>query len=140
MKERDALALFREYDDAENVEYPAAFDYKAAVARFRSFAAALDAATVVSHSLETESHIQDASFHSQIDLGAGWLRFSNFGEMVSLTADHEVSEATLAVVLHLCVDQGYIFIPTEFAELPYTGGTVGVDGIRDWGIRYFDWL
>lgn len=40
----------------------------------------------------------------------------------------------------LCARLGYVFVPTEYAELPYDGANPGVTGIRDWWIRYFDWV
>jgi hypothetical protein len=73
-------------------------------------------------------------------MGSGWLRFSNFGDMVALTPDHEVDAATLNIILRLCVEKGYVFIPTEVAERPYDGQNPGVTGIEDWWVRFFDWV
>ena len=140
MDEEEVLALFREHDDPACWEYPRDFNYDDAIARFREFAAAFDAATGITHRVETESHIQDASFHSQIDLGGGWLRFSNFGNMVSFDPSLEVDEGTLDKLRTLCREKGYVFIPPDFIEYPYTGANPGVTGIRDWGIRYFDYV
>ena len=140
MDEEDVLALFCEHDDPVRWEYPKGFDYTDAVLRFREFAAAFDAATGVKHPIETGSHIQDASFHSQIDLGGGWLRFSNFGDMVSFDPSSQLGVGTFDKLRTLCRDNGYILIPPDFTELPYTGLNPGVTGIRDWGIRYFDWV
>ena len=140
MNEAEALALFRKHDDPVRWECPRDFERHRAIARFRGFAAALDAAAGSAHDIETGSQIQDASFHSQIALGSGWLRFSNFGDMVSITPDYELDDATLALVSSLCHEKGYCFVPTAFGELPYDGTNPGVTGIRDWWIRYFDWV
>ena len=140
MNEQQALDLFRKNDDPVHSVYPPGFDHGAARSRFQRFAAALDSATGVSHATETGSYIQDASFHSQIDLGSGWLRFSNFGDLVAITPDHEVDAETLDCVRRLCRERRYVFVPTELTELPYTGENPGVTGIRDWWIRYFDWI
>ncbi len=140
MNKEQALALFSEHDHPARWEYPETFHHQQAIARFRRFAEELDEVTQVCHRLETESQIQDASFHSQIDLGSGWLRFSNFGSMVSITPDHEVDDRTVGIIRGICAKMGYTFVPTAFAELPYTGENPGVTGIRDWWIRYFDWV
>jgi hypothetical protein len=140
MNNETALALFHKYDDPIQWEYPIGFDYNTAVSRFRHFAAQLDTLTAVPHKIETGSLIQDASFHSQIDLGAGWLRFSNFGNMVSITPDHQINDITISLVAKLCQENEYLFVPTEVAETPYTGKNPGVTGISSWWIRYFDWV
>lgn len=140
MDEKEVLAFFRENDDPVRWEYPKDFDYDDAISRFREFAVAFDAATGVTHPFETESYIQDASFHSQINLGGGWLRFSNFGNMVTYDPSLEVEAGTLDKLRTLCKDKGYVFIPPDFIEIPYTGRNPGVTGIRDWGIRFFDYV
>ena len=140
MTKDQTLSLFRENDDPIRWEYPDGFDYPKAVSRFKAFVDDLKTSTGLSCKIETESAIQDASFHSQVDLGAGSLRFSNFGEMVAITPDHKVAGSILVAVQQLCPKHGYVLIPTEFTELPYTGVNPGVTGIRDWWIRYFDWI
>lgn len=42
--------------------------------------------------------------------------------------DDPRDEPTLAAIRDLC------------ERLPYDGGNPGVSGIRDWWIRYFDWV
>lgn len=138
MNRDEALALFEELDDPKYCEEPPGFDLEAAEARFAAFVSALDAATGCHHPVETGAHIQDASFHSQVDLGGDWLRFSAFGEMVTVRDTELVDPTTLDTVRRLCVERGYVFIPPEFTKLPYTGNNRGVTGIRDWWIRYFD--
>jgi len=140
MNKKEALELFHKYDDPIQWDYPIGFDHNSAVSRFRHFASEFDALTGVSHKIDTESSIQDASFHSQMDLGSDLLRFSNFGNMVSITPNHQVNEGTIALVLKLCQENEYFFVPTEFAEMPYTGENPGVAGISSWWIRYFDWV
>jgi hypothetical protein len=89
---------------------------------------------------ETGTHIQDASFHSQIYLGTGALRFSAFGRMLAYTPDMEVEDDIREQVERLAAERGYILIPTDILETDYSGAHPGVDGIRTWWIRYFDWL
>ena len=140
MNKEEALELFHKYNDPRRWEYPEKYDYLGAISQFSRFVKALDVATGHPHKVETGSHIQDASFHSEVYINTGWLRFSNFGNMVSITPDHEVDSATVTTILRLCQEMGYTFIPTEFTELPYTGTNPGVTGIRNWWIRYFDYV
>ena len=140
MNRNEIMALFARYDDPVRWEYPATFDRKLAISRFREFVHALDAITSTTHQTETESDIQDASFHSQVNLGSGWLRFSNFGNMTAITPGAEVDEALVSTLHTLCEKRGYVLIPADVAELPYTGLNPGVTGIRDWWIRFFDWV
>src|SRR3954462_2169723 len=58
--------LRRRFDDPVRWEYPAGFDYARAVQRFKRFAEELASRWDKPLTVETESHIQDASFHSQI--------------------------------------------------------------------------
>ena len=139
MTEQEARALFRRHDDPRGREHPPHFDRAKATARFQGFVAALDAAAGT-HEAESGASIQDASFHAQVFVGTGALRFSSFGDMACLTPDCELDEATLAAIRDLCERLGYVFVPTEYAELPYDGSNPGVTGIRDWWIRYFDWV
>jgi hypothetical protein len=92
--------------------------------------------------LETGSLIQDASFHSQILLPSNppRIRFSNFGDMVSVRDEKSVSPGFLAVIRRLCEQFGYVYIPEEVLKQPYTGKNPGVRGIRNWWTRYFDWV
>ena len=140
MNKLDALELFRKHDDPDHLEYAVGFDYPSALTRVQEFCAALDRATGRTHEFETGGQIQDASFHSQIKLPTGWLRFSSFGDMVALVSDQDTSEPTLDLVQRLCGEGGYTFVPEQFTALPYTGLAKGVYGIPDWATRFFDWL
>jgi hypothetical protein len=140
MTKEETQNLFKKFDDPELWEYPRGFDHNNAVKRFKRFVVALNFATGKTYEFETESHIQDASFHSQINLGNGWLRFSNFGDMVAVTPDCEITPELRGIVQQLLLQHEYVFVETEFAEAPYTGQNPGVTGIEDWWIRYFDWV
>jgi hypothetical protein len=95
--------------------------------------------------VETGSHIQDASFHSHVCLPVGnghfaLIRFSNFGDLVTVSDDELVPEMTMRVVRGLISRHGYIYVPATVLAEPYTGTNPGVTGIRSWWIRYFDWV
>jgi hypothetical protein len=137
--------LIERYDDPAHWDYPLGFDYKAATGRFVKFVEALSSALNTPLNSETGSAIQDASFHSQIFLPLdkkrhALIRFSNFGDMTTVSEDEPVPEALLKVVVELLVTHGYVYIPASVLEQPYTGKNPGVTGIRNWWIRYFDWV
>ena len=83
-------------------------------------------------------HIQDASFHSQVLLDGGYLRFSNFGDMVVTTDDESIAPSALDIIKDLALKHGYVIVPHDLLEEDYTGKNPGVTSIRDWWIRYFD--
>lgn len=136
----DYRHLFQELDDPVFWECPRQFDRTLAQLQFLSFADALAAELRVQFQRETGNNIQDASFHSQLVFDWGSLRFSNFGNMIAFTPDHETPAAVATVIEGLAKEMGYILIPTEVLEEPYSGANAGVTGIRNWWIRYFDWV
>ena len=140
MTKEETLRLFALHDDPVNWEYPPSYDHKREISRFGEFLKELEQRLGATLAYESESRIQDASFHSQILLDGGTLRFSNFGDMVALSIDHEVDRQTVQVIERLCKEMNYFLIDTKLAELPYTGVNPGVTGIGSWWIRYFDWV
>jgi hypothetical protein len=152
----DYTKLLQQHDDAKNWEYPLGFDYHAATTRFAKCAEALSTALGIPGKSETGSAIQDASFHSQIfvpltDERYAMVRFSNFGDMVSVGTcyfgemapdrnDEPIPAAVLNTIVEVLEKEGYVYVPPEVLMQPYTGKNPGVTGIRDWWIRYFDWV
>jgi hypothetical protein len=140
MNKHETLKTFVKYDDPVNWEYPLNFNHKKEIADFKEFLSKIEVNLKEKINYETEYHIQDASFHSQIYLSGGSLRFSNFGRMVTFTIDHEVSQDITVLVKKLCSELGYLFIESELTEIRYTGNNSGVTGIDSWWIRYFDYV
>ena len=140
MRREDFVTLFRKHDDPVRWEYPPSMNYKKQVTRFRRFVSELEQRLGKELDVETESHIQDASFHSQVLLHGVYLRFSNFGDMMATTDDDSVAPSTLDVIKELAATHGYVFIPHDLLEEVYTGANPGVTGIIDWWTRYFDWV
>lgn len=141
----DHIELLKRHDDPQRWEYPEGFDYDRATKRFATFAD--DLSVALGHQLNTESgsHIQDASFHSQIylPLNDEWravMRFSNFGDMVAISDDESVPAQSMKLILDLLTKHGYVYVPSSVLEESYPGTNPGVTGIRDWWIRYFDWV
>jgi hypothetical protein len=102
----DYTRLLLQHDDPTRWEYPPDFDYVAAAAKFAQFIAALAGELGIILKAETGSHIQDASFHSQVYLplpGDKYvlIRFSNFGDMATGSDDEPVPEALTELVAKL---------------------------------------
>lgn len=146
----DYMDLLRRHDDPTHWDLPDNFDYESARARVEKFAAALASAFGFLRrlgsgqhlELETGSLIQDASFHSQIliPIPQPGIRFSNFGDMVSVWDEKSVSPELLQTIRNLCDQLGYVYVPEDILKQPYTGSNPGVSGIPDWWTRYFNWL
>jgi hypothetical protein len=133
-------ALFQRHDDPLNGECPIGFDYAIARGRAAAFAAALGQRTGAAQSNDLDVQIEDASFHSELSLPGGRLRFSAFADMIALTPDHEVAAVIVDAIQDLAPKYGYTLVPTILLETPYTGRHPGVTGIATWWIRYFDYL
>lgn len=138
----DYEAILRKHDDPIHWEQPPGFDRAAAVGRFKDTHRALEQA--LDMTLEAETGNEDASFHSQIRMGVfdGELvviRFSNFGDMVAISGEECLPAHLHDHVKETLGARGYVYIP-EAVLGPYTGENPGVTGIRDWWIRYFDWV
>jgi len=128
VRDEEYIELFHKYDDPVYWEYPPGMDYKKQVARLRQFVSELEQRLCKKLEIETESHIQDASFHSQVLLNGANLRFSNFGDMVATTDDESIALDTLGNVKELLVKHGYVFVPHALLEQDYTGKNPGVMG------------
>jgi hypothetical protein len=141
----DYLEILRRNDQPAHWDYPPGFDYHAATERFARFVEELSAKLGGALKAETGVHIQDASFHSQVFLPLpggrhALIRFSNFGDMATVSDDDPVPEPTMAVVLEMLAQHGYVYVPAAVLAQPYTGSNPGVTGIDTWWIRYFDWV
>ena len=140
MTRDDYFTLLKEHDDPVHWEYPPDFNYERQTARVLRFVRDLEPRLGGKLEYETDSHIQDASFHSQVMVDGACLRFSNFGNMIATTDDDSITASTLDIIKSLAALHGYIFIPSDLLNEVYTGTNPGVTGIRDWAIRYFDWV
>lgn len=141
----DYAKLFALYDHPTHWEYPPGFDYETANARFLKFVEALSKSLGYEVQKETGAHIQDASFHSQVLFPVQrdrqpTIRFSNFGDMASVSFGELLPKETTDIVDRLLKEHGYINVPSEELDLPYSGDNPGVTGIETWGIRYFSWV
>jgi hypothetical protein len=142
--------ILHQYDEFDQWEEPAKFNYYETRNKFLYFARAVQERTGIACRVETDSLIQDASFIGQImfpddvlirqehhDYG-GIIRVSNFGNMVTVTAENIFPAPLLDTIKQTMSEFEYIYIPPQILEEPYTGH--GVTSIATWWIRYFDWI
>jgi hypothetical protein len=133
----DYNRLLLQHDDPTRWEYPPGFDYAAASAKFAQFTAELAGELGITLKAETGLHIQDASFHSQLYLplpGDRYvlIRFSNFGDMATVSDDEAVPKALTELVAKLLARHAYTYVPAAVLHQRYTGINPGVTGISSW--------
>jgi hypothetical protein len=155
-------ALLAAYDDPVFAGQPNGFDHQEAENAFIRFATGVlqefEEAT-----FETGGKIQDASFHGQVILAPFliqgchvyvggdplYMRASNFGGFITAYHIHchgplfEMSTPQQPDLSHIASLVGrwqYTYIPVDVLNEPYTGENPGVDGIRTWFHRYFDYI
>src|SRR5262245_31099362 len=127
----DYLEILRQYDDPIHGYYPPGFDFRAAQRRFARFIRDLSSELRVQVKAESGREIQDASFHGQIFVPVGdnkvtAIRFSNFGNMATISEDEPIPEALLVTLKRLLNQHEYVYIPASVLEQPYTGNNPGV--------------
>lgn len=146
---QDFLQLLENADSSIFTERPSGFNIKKADAKFNSFVEALEQKLGCSlPEKENYMGIQDGSFHGMVFLPVHLLkedyrisvRVSNFGNFATAyEEDTIVQPETLSTIIATLEEFGYIYIPSEILNTPYTGKNLGVDGFSSWGHRYFDW-
>lgn len=140
MHRDDYIMMLKSHDDPAYWEFPPGFDYNMEIQRFEMFVSDLKERLERSQTLQIDSSVQDASFLCEISVEGVFLRFSNFGNMLATTDDESLSPTTLSIIRYLAICHGYVFIPHDLLEEKYTGDNPGVTGIRNWWIRYFDYV
>ena len=138
------MELLSQHDDPVHWMEPPDFDYESAQARFSQFLQQLSAAMGMPLKSETGILLQDAIYHSEVFIPVGAdpkpsLRFSSFGDMVTVIKSQDVPAAWLTIIEDLLKKHGYVYVPVEVLQQPYTGKNPGVDGFADWLSRYFGW-
>lgn len=146
---QDFLKLLEDADSSTFTERPLGFNIKKADAKFDSFVEALERKLGCTlPEKENYMGIQDGSFHGMVFLPIQFLnedyrisiRVSNFGNFATAYEDDTVVQPeVLSSIIATLNEFGYIYIPSEILNTPYTGENRGVDGFSSWGHRYFDW-
>jgi len=149
MNTHTAQALLEDLDDPVRAEAPPRWDRRAAETTFVALAQTLEQRLGYRCAYETGAFIQDASFHGQLRLPRELLtdeyivqlRASNFGNLATIYDDDTVvKQGARATIVSTLAEFGYIYIPIDVLNIPYTGRNPGVSGFRTWGERFFDWI
>jgi len=140
--------LFHQLDEPNSWEFPSRFDYDQLNREVRAVWRELESQLGRTLPIEDGSRIQDASFHADIIL---WqqqsgkvihrvsLRFSNFGNMVTLTDEESVPDVEYRIIQSTLHDHGFTYVPTDELEKEYYGVIPDRRTIGTWWIRYFDY-
>jgi hypothetical protein len=131
------LEILRTHDDPMRWEAPHGFNRSAALREFREFVTHLQELADHTFDYECGSSLDEASFHSEIFLPGGSLRFSNFGRMVAFTEGHDIPSALVRLVSELAAVQGFVLIPCEVLDTRYTGKNSHLGRTDSWHSRYF---
>ena len=140
-------ATLRENDLEGYYEFPPRFDQGALEKRSSKVHRKLQ--TLLRRKLKFEGPIynQDASFSVAIRLAdepyrnmrsVCDLRFSNFGNFVTVTREDYFGTEECRRVLELAAEYG--FVPVSHAQLDRAYDGINGDAFDTWWIRYFDWL
>jgi hypothetical protein len=142
--------LLHRFDEAGAYEFPSQFDYPDLERRARAVLADLESAGLEGK-FEGAVHNQDASFSVAILLlsfqqsqgNMQWgptLRFSNFGNLVTVTFAEELPELILPQLLESIQRHGFTYVSADELDCPYDGVMSNRSTFRSWWVRYFDWL
>jgi hypothetical protein len=138
------------FDEAGAYETPSGFDYAELEQRAKLVLADLES-TGSRVSFEGANFNQDASFSVQILLHdyeksrdrmlyQPTVRFSNFGNLATVTWCEQIPEEMLRLILGSLAQRGFTYIPVEDLDAEYDGVMPEKDVFHTWWTRYFDWL
>ncbi len=68
------------------------------------------------------------------------VRFSNFGNLVSIMWSQQIPEIDLKHIVDELGNLGLTFVPEAELDCTYDGVMSDNDTFRSWWIRYFDWI
>jgi hypothetical protein len=137
------MQLLDKNDDPIQWMEPDDFDREAARVRLMQIVADLATVLDLPPQVVTGERLQDAIFHSEVFISSNEsntsaIRFSCFGDMVTIIDPEKLSAALLREIQDLLIKHGYVYVPLPILKQPYTGTNRGAgDGFRDWLSRYF---
>lgn len=141
--------LLAKFDEPGAYEFPFGFDYERLESKARAVASKLENELDERITFAGAAHNQDASFSIEILLRSyefedsrGWvkpcLRFSNFGDLVTLCWEEEISNERVLTIRQVVIDGGFHYVPPSDLDESYDGVMTGK--FDNWWERYFDWL
>jgi hypothetical protein len=137
-------------DEQGQYEFPKHFDSKSIEQRAKTVHTEIVTAGYEAR-FEDWVENQDASFGLAITIDAfgkrmngmiciPTIRFSNFGNLASLTWQNHVDDQFLSLLIATLANQQFTFIPEADLAEPYDGINAPVEAFPTWWARYFDWL
>ena len=144
-------SLFLSLDDGIHLETPEGFDWTTALDRVESLKGDLESVLGIELRLDQP---QDASYFASLadyepdkdGMGRAVVdyRFSAFGQMVCCwqdpLLDDRLSQEQLTRADEVLTARGYLTIPFQEADTPYTGPLADRFGAYTWWWRFFDYL
>lgn len=137
-------------DDSKRCENPVGFKWRKEVAAVKALKAPIERLTTRKFTLDDK--VQDASFFADlgVEVSKGQfigtvfsLRFSSFGRFFSTWStcepEEEFSPELVVQVIDVVRQAGFVYIPQEELEHPYTGSNPYLQGLS-WWERFFDYL
>ncbi len=142
--------ILTRFDELGAYEFPRQFRYSELRCKTeRVFA--LVARLGLRITLEGAEHNQDASFSIAIllhdferltptGLFRPVIRFSNFGNLATITATEFIHESTIEKIVEILDANGFIYLSANELDADYDGVMQDRTTYKSWWIRYFDWL
>jgi hypothetical protein len=145
------LSILLTADHPTATEFPPGFDWAGGINRVKALKPGCD--RVAGRTFDLDDQVQDASFFADIALHAPsqqrnvidtvfGLRFSCYGDLFTQlgpTGAEQLPEEIAKQVINLGVAAGFIFVPAEILEEPYTGENKIFLG-QNWWYRFFEYL
>lgn len=137
------------WDEIDAFEFPCRFDYQRLLHRALNVERKMKTELLEKTTFEDAVYNQDASFsiaiclhqYEQMTPSGRYLpciRFSNFGDLVSITHSDRIPARRLEEFTMLLEAEGFTFLPENELDCVYDGVMPG--HFATWWIRYFDWL
>jgi hypothetical protein len=132
------VELFKRCDDPLSWEAPQGFERSTALRAFRAFVSGLE--ECLGHKLdhETGSTCDESTFHAEIFLSTGSLRFSNFGKLVGFVGDSALPAVLHKAVSELAEELGYVLVPHDALDARYVGRHARPGSCDSWQQRFFE--
>jgi hypothetical protein len=143
--------LLRRFDEPETYEIPTNFDYPDLDRRAKLVCEDIERIGI-HFGFEGAVHNQDASFSIAIllhdyerkeamGLYRPTVRFSNFGNLATMTGIDQIPDAAREVIRTSLARHGFTYLCADELDCEYDGTmSQRKDVFQTWWIRYFDWL
>jgi hypothetical protein len=132
------LALLERCDDPLHWEAPHGFERASALRAFRLFLQGLEECLGHKLDYETNSSLDETTFHAEIFLASGSLRFSNFGRLVAFVGDASLPANLHKSVSELSEELNFVLVPQDVLDARYAGCHARLGRCDSWQQRFFE--